>query len=247
MQNSKLYKSVNINGELGDPCTHACDLHCLLDFALSLSAKALIRDTSHFPAIEHRVYEPGEHLFRRGDHTEFVVSIRSGLVKLVEFSSGGAERIILLGSIGTAVGLRAILDEPMRHDAVALRRTETCRIPILLLKRLGECEPDVYLKLMFLWQKNLDFADQNILSFSTGTVISRVARLIMFMRDIEPNGKAQHFTLPNREDMAALLGVVPESVCRAVAQLKRSKVLWKVKRDVYQCDWPSVEVLACLG
>ena len=132
----------------------------------------------------------------------------------------------------------------MPHDAVALRPTRICRVPVALLRQIAETEPQLYLRLMSFWQRNLAYAQSCISQFSTGPIQARIARLILFRANIEGKRKPNEITLLNRQDMAAVLGVSQENISRCIAGFSRAKILRKIKRNVYFCDLPNLRDLA---
>ncbi|MCU0982010.1 MAG: Crp/Fnr family transcriptional regulator [Pirellulaceae bacterium] len=220
-------------------CERRCNLRCLFD-----DADAPPPGDGPIPSVKREDCEPGEGIFRTGDRSEAIVVIRFGLVKLVDYSPTGSERILLLAGRGNAIGLDALLNKPMRHDAVSIRPTSICRIPVRSLEQLAATRPDLHLRLMSFWQDSLAFAEQSLSGFSCGPTPARIARLILFRAAIEKSRKTDEITLLHRQDMAAILGVSPENISRAIAKLKREKSLRKLKRDVYQCNLARMRELA---
>jgi CRP-like cAMP-binding protein len=231
------------NGEArSENCTVRCDLHCLFGY------KPVIEQFSHLAdliaTVKHRKFEPKQRIFSIGDQPGAIVSIRSGLLKLADCVANGVERIVLLAGRGNAVGLEALLNQPMQHDAVAIRPTGICWVPLHLLQELSLRDANLHRCLMAFWQVNLDFAAQSLARFSVGPLSARIARLIAFRAAIEKSRNPGEITLLGRQDMAAILGVAPENVSRAIADFKRAKLLRKIKRDVYQCDLARICALA---
>lgn len=240
-----MYKPVRLSEKDLENCNSidACNLHCLLD---KWTPKPLGPVLSC--AVEHTVVAAGAEIFSIGENLRSIICITRGLVKVTDCSDSGCQRITLLAGPGYVIGLRALLEEPMRHDAHALWTTEICRVPVPLVRDLCKQFPEVYARIMFLWQRNLDFAERNITRFSTGPILQRLVSLLLYLSEIQGNGNEsrppmQTIRLPNRYDMASLMGVTMESVCRAVGQLKREKVLRQVKQDVYACDLSMIRTL----
>jgi CRP-like cAMP-binding protein len=197
-----------------------------------------------FGTIRHRDFDPGQRIFSRGDTPAGIVVIRSGLLKVFECSPHGAERIVLLAGRGNAVGLEALLGQPLQHDAVAIRPTAICWIPVTLLQQVGLIDPGLHQRLMSFWRDNLDFAAQSLARFSVGPTPARIARLIVFRAAIEKARKHDEITMLSRQDMAAILGVAPENISRVIGQFRRAKLLRKLKRDVYMCDLARMQAIA---
>jgi CRP-like cAMP-binding protein len=194
--------------------------------------------------LKHREVVAGETIFRSADTPKSIVIIRSGLVKLVDYSDGGTERIVLLAGCGSAVGLEAVLEQPMKYGAVAIRSAQICRIPVAVLAMLGSTDAGVYRQLMWLWQANLEFADRSLSRYSSGPIALRILRLIADQVSTETTNDNCEINLLRRQDMAAVMGVAPENISRAIAEFRRKKLLRKVKRDVYRCDLNQIRLLA---
>ncbi|WP_162560222.1 Crp/Fnr family transcriptional regulator [Methylotetracoccus oryzae] len=193
--------------------------------------------------VKYREVVAGESVFRSTDNPQAIVIIRSGLVKVIDYSEGGTERIMLLAGRGSAVGLEAVLGQPMRYGAVAIRSAQICRIPVAVLATLGSTDAGVYRQLMSLWQANLEFADRSLSRYSSGPIALRILRLIADQIATETSSDHLEINLLRRQDMAAVMGVAPENISRAIAEFRRKKLLRKVKRDVYRCDLKQIRHL----
>lgn len=225
-------------------CNNHCDLHCM--FTVTNSIKKILDNLNvKDKAIKHETFQENEIIFRENESNDYIISIRSGLIKLANTTIEGNQRIFCLAGPGYAIGLSSLINEPPRHNAIALQSTKVCKIPISLLKKLYiEC-PELYQQLMHFWQLNLDMADQFILNFSTGVISSRLANLILFLIHIDSSvnesiNKINKIKLLHLDDMAAVLGVSPETVCRELSKLKRNKCLTKIKRQEYFFDYKGI-------
>jgi CRP-like cAMP-binding protein len=169
-------------------------------------------------AIDESTREAGSHLYRVGGRGEAVFTLRSGLIKLVQYLPDGTQRIVRLVSATDVVGLEALIDQPYQHDAVVLQEASVCRIPIGVLRRLQENDPALHRELMRRWQRALAEADAWLTELSTGAARQRVARLLLRLVDQRGEGRC---TLFGRRDMGAMLGITTESASRAMAGFKR--------------------------
>jgi CRP/FNR family transcriptional regulator len=82
-----------------------------------------------------------------------------------------------------------------------------------------------YLELTEQWHHYLREADVWITQFSTGSIRSRVARLITFLYYLEKEINPGYVRLLSGEEMASILGVTPESVSRVIAEFKRQHIV----------------------
>jgi CRP-like cAMP-binding protein len=209
---------------------------------LTVSGKGILR----------RALKTGETLYGGyggADRGRAVATIRSGLVKLVEHTAEGVDRIVRLARAGEVIGLEALLAEPYRHHAIALQPTSVCLIPVQLLSEQAAELPDGCLRLMRLWQRLLDASDHGLLAFTGGCASRRIGLLIVYLMQNDEEGckEPRPFFLPKRDDIAALVGVTSESVCRIVASLQKVGALRRIGADWYTCDlekmWRALDLL----
>ncbi len=188
-------------------------------------------------------FAPREVIYREGEAVDTVYAIQSGLVKLLSYLPNGRGRIVRLYGKGIWIGLEGLLRRPYEHTAIAIDEVEAYRLPANMLRLVQRDDPRDYQHLMHKWHEHLVEADMWISDFSTGSVRSRVARLIGFLSRIEEQHGVGKVKLLTCDEMSAILGVTPESVSRIIAEFKRGgvlRVLDGTAPDLYQCD--SVEL-----
>jgi CRP-like cAMP-binding protein len=175
------------------------------------------------------------------DAGDAVYTVRRGLVKLIKQSSTGTTRIVRLLGPGAAVGLEAVKEGVYWHTAVAMQETGLCRIPFEVIEQLQRHNAQVADRMILQWEKYVEYADRWIMELSAGPVKARARRLIGLLVEITDNASGE-IVLPSTEDLAAILGASMESVSRAMAEIKREKVLTRIAPRTYRCDW---EALLC--
>jgi CRP-like cAMP-binding protein len=183
----------------------------------------------------------GSRIYNSGDTAEFMYTIRSGLVKLVQYLPDGTQRIVRLLRTADVVGLEATLDPNYKHDAIVLHNAEVCRYPTSALEDLSKNNPDLHRELMTRWKRALDEADSWVTEFSTGSSKQRIARLLIMLAR---GSTANTCTLFSREDMGAMLGITTETASRMIAEFKRQNLIVKVTASKYQCDIPKLEAIS---
>jgi CRP/FNR family transcriptional regulator len=185
--------------------------------------------------------KPGSVLYRSGDVSDHMFTVRTGSLKLVQYLPDGSQRIVRLARATDVVGLEALLETNYQHDAVTLQRTEVCRFPARAVRRLGQENELLHRELMTRWQRALSEADAWLTELSTGSARQRVARLLLRMvRDRE--GSACE--LFSREDMGAMLGITTETASRTIAEFKRQSLLVEVSTNRFLLDLPNLRRIA---
>lgn len=189
--------------------------------------------------IDQLLFLARSYLYRERDQAECVYVVRSGLVKLENTTPRGEVRVVRLLGQGDTVGLEAVLDRGQRYEqsAMVLRDAEVCRIPNENLHQLEREFPKVAAAVMLNWKRQLEAADQVILDFSTGKVRERVARVVLRLAEESRRQSLADLEMLSVEDVAALVGVTPESVSRTLAEMKREKLLVKSAAHRFIYDW----------
>jgi CRP/FNR family transcriptional regulator, anaerobic regulatory protein len=191
--------------------------------------------------IDQFTLKPGAHLYLAGDTGEYLFTVRSGMLKLVQYLPDGSQRIVRIVRSTDVLGLESLLDDRYQHDAIALHATEVCRFPARLVRELGRANPSLHRELMARWQRALTEADAWLTELSTGSARQRVARLLLrLVRDRETS----ECPLFSREDMGAMLGVTTETASRTIAEFKRQSLLVETAPNLFLLDIPNLRRLA---
>ena len=168
-----------------------------------------------------------EIIYREGDRISNLHIIRNGIVKLVRYLPNGRARIIRLHNRNQWLGYEGIIGSPYEHTAIAVGDVETNYIPINSLKNLEKSDPELYREFLKHVYQHLIQADKWIADFSTGGIKPRVARLLLYLSDIEYGESSNMIDLLTVHELADVLGVTQESVSRILADLKRRNTLQK--------------------
>lgn len=201
------------------------------------------------PRASCRHYPPGTTLFRQGTDRERVYALRSGRVKLVRHLPNGRARIVGLFAPGAVLGaLPNAAHAPVNpHSALTIGPVDAECWPIRQLMRLRHEQPARYIELLEGLHDQQHRADLWIAEFSTGPIKSRVARLLLFLEDMEQDLRPGVVELLTCRDMGDILGVTPESVSRVIAGMKRKELLIaadKSRNDRFYCDHRRLRQLA---
>jgi CRP/FNR family transcriptional regulator len=220
------------------------EANCLL-CALRTSALFSGLDESDFAHIHEPIDQyhirPGTTLYRAGDAGDYMFTVRSGTLKLVQFLPDGGQRIVRIARATDVLGLESLIEGNYQHDAVALQPTEVCRFPTRLVRRLGEEKPRLHRELMARWQRALSEADAWLTELSTGSARQRVARLLLRLVCNQANSECQLFS---REDMGAMLGITTETASRTIAEYKRQSLLVETTPNNFLVDIPNLRRIA---
>ena len=197
---------------------------------------------SDFERIHHPIHQfelqPGQHLYRAGEIGDRMFTIRSGLVKLVQYLADGSQRIVRLVKSTDVTGLESLVNQPYEHDAIVMQPTEVCCLPTDTVQELSKANPELHVELLRRWQHALSEADAWLTELSTGPARERVARMLLrLIRNETP----PECTLFGREDLGAMLGITTETASRTIAEFKRNGWLRELASNHYLVDTEALE------
>ena len=191
--------------------------------------------------IDQFVLKPGTVLYHARDRGDFMFTVRSGALRLVQYLPDGGQRIVRNARSTDVLGLEALVDTGYQHEAVALQTTEVCRFPTRVVQELGRDSPALHQELMARWQRALSEADAWLTELSTGTARQRVARLLLRLVRDRASSACQLF---GREDMGAMLGITTETTSRTIAEFKRQSLLVETAPNAFLLDIPNLRRVA---
>ncbi len=183
----------------------------------------------------------GATLYRAGDQGDRLYTIRSGLLKLVQYLPDGSQRIVRLIHDTDVIGLECLIGETYQHDAIMLDETEVCSLPVKVVENLSKENPVLHRELLNRWQHALNEADAWLTELSTGSAKQRIARLLLRLVDDAQNSECQLFA---REDMGAMLGITTETASRTIAEFKRRSLLAETHTNHFLLDIPNLQRIA---
>jgi len=188
--------------------------------------------------IDQRAIKAGDVLYKMGDAGHHLFTIRSGLVKLVQYLPDGAQRIVRLACASDVLGLEVMVSEHYEHEVIALRETELCRYPVEAVNLLSERNPVLHKDLMMRWQKALTEADSWLTELSTGPAKKRMAYLLLRLLENDSNDICILFS---REDMGSILSMTTETASRTVSEFKRLGLMTDIKHNHFKLNVDGLE------
>jgi CRP-like cAMP-binding protein len=215
--------------------------------------KCSLRESVLFANLEEKDFEKlhdpidqytlpvGSTLYHTGDKGDRMYTVRSGILKLVQYLPDGSQRIVRLIRSTDITGLECIVGETYQHDAVVLQETEVCALPVRVVENLGKENPALHRELLNRWQLALKEADAWLTELSTGSAKQRVARLLL---RLVKNTQMSECSLFAREDMGAMLGITTETASRTIAEFKRQSLLVETSVNHFLLDIPNLQRIA---
>lgn len=177
--------------------------------------------------VEQVELQPGEVLYNAGDSGRYMFTVRSGLLKLVQYLPDGTQRIVRLMSSTDVLGLEVLVDKPYEHEAIVLRVSELCRYPRETVDRFSKTNPVLQKDLLKQWQKELTAADDWLTKLSTGPAKKRMANLLLRLVEDDSN----ECFLFSREDIGSILSITIETASRILSEFKKLNLIKEIRSN----------------
>lgn len=194
-----------------------------------------------------RLLQRGESLFRTGDRQRALFITRSGSLKTTALDPEGDERVLGFHLPGELLGLDALGSGLHRCEAVALQDTEVCEFS---LGQLESCSLDLPLlqrQLLTRLGRGVALDQDHMAMLARPQAIERVAQFVLGLaRRLGCQAlRGAAIELPmGRADIAAYLGLVIETVSRAMRRLHEERVLSVRVRRLRILDLERLRALA---
>lgn len=190
-------------------------------------------------------FERGEVLFLQGQPSSNLFSLTRGMVKICSNTPDGREQIVGLSSPGNLlVGLQSINDTRHAYTAVAVTPVNACRINHRTLLERVENRGDVAMRLI--QAANAQLAHSRALMEVLGhkCAAAKIASFILLMTPKSERSE-RRFAMPfSRMEMASILGLSEETVCRLMANLKRSGAILAPRGKIEIRDWNQLQAIS---
>ncbi len=193
---------------------------------LAAEARALFA-----PWFVERRFEAGQLLWREGERTGLLVALRTGRVKVYRLLPTGRAITLFLFGPDDVFGFLPFLDGgPYPAYAQAIDDVAADVMPRAALLDAVRARPDAVLTLLTLLGRRLRESFDRIETLSTPGVLPRVAAAIYALRPLAAAGSAAaivEFPVPAAE-LAAAIGITPETLSRAISRLVAGGVVHRV-------------------
>jgi CRP-like cAMP-binding protein len=216
-----------------------CRQCALRESVLFAGVKESDFETIHQP-INQFTLQAGHALYHAGEKGDRLYTIRSGQVKLVQYLPDGAQRIVRLVETADVTGLECLVGNHYEHDAIVMRPTEVCCLPVTTVKALSDENPELHIELLKRWQRALSEADTWLTELSTGSARERISRLLLRLVRDEADPVC---TLFGREDIGAMLAITTETASRTIADFKRKGLLQELGGNRFRVDTVKLQAL----
>ena len=142
------------------------------------------------------------------------------------------------------LGLQSIADESYEYTAVAETDVSACKIRHRGLLQAVQNHGDVALRLIASINAQLAHSRSLMKVMGRKCAAAKIASFIQLIIPSSTHGN-KRFSLPfSRSEIADLLGLSEETVCRQMAKMKRRGVLYAPRGKIEVLDWEQLEAVA---
>lgn len=196
-------------------------------------------------AVKRISFAAGEVLFTQGQPSKSLLSLSSGLVKITSISADGREKIVGLSIPGKLlVGLQSLDQDYYEYSAIAATDGSACRIRHRALLTALASRTQLALRLIDALNAQLAYSRSLMEVMGQKTAAAKIASFILLLAPKVQADDAR-FMLPfSRNDMAGLLGLSEETVCRQMADMKRKGVIYAPRGKMRIQDWGRLRAIA---
>ena len=181
----------------------------------------------------------------QGQPSTSIFAVTEGMVKICTHTADGDEQIVGISSPEQLlVGLQSVNDSRYAYTAIAASDVEACRINHrALLARVGQ-QPDLALRLIQAVNAQLAHARLLIEVMGHKCAAAKIAAFIVMMTPRSHRGLCR-FELPfSRLELAGLLGLSEETVCRVMASLRRAEAVYAPRGRIEIRNWDRLQGIA---
>lgn len=217
------------------------ELHGDQGASTSVDLNCLVTD-----AVKQINFSAGDVLFTRGQTSSSLFSLGSGVVKITSNAADGHEQIVGLGIPGKLLfGLQSIEQDRHEYTAVAATNGSTCKIRHRALLVALHDRPEIGLRLIAALNAQLAHSRSLMEVMGHKKAAEKIAAFILLMAPGGVQSEEDRYTLPfSRNDIADLLGLSEETVCRQMANMKRIGVIYAPRGKMRIQDWDGLRAIA---
>jgi CRP-like cAMP-binding protein len=183
-----------------------------------------------------RRFRKGAVLFGEGDRSDWVGYILKGSVKASTFGEDGTETVHnVLGPTDLLGDLAGIDGEPRSATVTALETVEASVVPAEQFTEFLTANPAAAIELLRSVTRRLRAADRRRVEFGSMDVVSRLARLLLELRDRYGGGATIGLAL-TQEELAGWTGASREAVVKALRVLRERGLIETGRRQIRILD-----------
>jgi len=172
-----------------------------------------------------RVYAPGDVLYEQGVDSHGVYCVQSGLVGIRRLDECGNSALLRLVNPGEVIGYRSFLKNASHENsAEILMHSRICLIGRATVSDLLAKNPELGLRFLDHSLTDLNYAEDRYMGSVVWKTKTRLLHMLLVLNrrygTVTDNG-GYRIELPvSRQDLADLIGTVPETMSRTIHRIE---------------------------
>jgi CRP/FNR family transcriptional regulator len=197
-------------------------------------------------------YQPGHHVFRAGDRSRALFTVRSGALKSYCTTEDGDEQVLGFTLPGELVGLDGMSTGAYASNSVVLETASICELPYNKLEDLCRSLSSLNRQMMRVVSKEITTDQEMLLLLGKRNAEERLAAFLLSLsgRYKVRRLSTTEFNLPmSRQDIGNYLGLAIETVSRLFAHFQKDRLLKVNRRNIELLDMPRLRAMVegCRG
>ena len=189
--------------------------------------------------------QEGENLFTKGERTCCLYAVTDGLVKIIDHSPSGGEQIVGLSTPSALLtGLQSLGEEEYQYSAVAATNVSACKLRHRALLTSVKSGSEIAVRLVSAINTQLAYSRALMRVLGHRSAAAKIASFLelIFPESLHDN---KRYALPfSRHEIADMLGLSEETVCRQMAKMRRRGILYAPRGGIEVYDWEKLHAIA---
>ncbi|MDG4651264.1 Crp/Fnr family transcriptional regulator [Chryseobacterium arthrosphaerae] len=184
---------------------------------------------------ETKNYKAGDIIFREEEFPLYYYQIKTGKIKLNNYTEDGKEFIQNIFSDGHSFGESLLfVDRPYPMNAVAMEESVIFRMPRQNFLNLIRDNPEISLNIYQCLAERMYYKYIMFYNLSFQNPVSKLKLLMDYLKSYHEDKAPYSFQVPlTRQQLASLTGLCVETVIRTIKQMEKEKIVKIEKRKIY--------------
>lgn len=196
-------------------------------------------------SVKEVTFSKGDFLFSQDQPSCCVYALTDGLAKILSVTPDGHEQIVgFANPHKLMVGLRSLSNDYYSDSAVAETNVTACKIRKRALLTAVAHDPHVAFRLIDAMNAQLAMSREMVRAVEHHGAAAKIAAFLLLLLSDEEDGTKRYELPVSRREIASILGLSEETVCRQMAKMKRLDILYAPRGSIEIHDWDRLRAIA---
>ena len=196
-------------------------------------------------SVKEVTFSKGDFLFCQDQPSCCVYALTDGLAKILSVTPDGHEQIVgFANPHKLMVGLRSLSNTNYADSAIAETSITACKIRKRSLLSAVARDPVVAFRLIDAMNAQLAMSRAMIRAVEHHGAAAKIAAFLLLLLPEKENSTKRYELPVSRREIADILGLSEETVCRQMAALRRKDILYAPRGSIEIHDWDQLRAIA---